>query len=54
MIKLVYNAQYEYTDMYSDNDMYLFFEKGVKAWVPYISKRRSEPKNKYLKSYDLT
>ena len=35
-----------------DPDMYLFFEKGMRGGVPYISKRYSKTNNKYLKSYD--
>ena len=33
-------------------DMYIFFEKGTKGWVSYISSRYSKANNKYLKSYD--
>ena len=36
----------------SDADMYLFFEKCMRAWVSYISKRYSKANNKYLNSYD--
>ena len=32
--------------------MYLFFEKGMRDEVFYISKRYSTVNNKYLKSYD--
>ena len=32
--------------------MYLFFEKGMRDEVFYISKRYSTANNKYLKSYD--
>ena len=36
-----------------DPDMYIFFEKGTKGGVSYISSRYGKAKNKYLKSYDL-
>ena len=36
----------------SDVDIYLFFEKGMRDVVSYISKIYSETNNKYLKSYD--
>ena len=36
----------------SDADMYLFFEKGMRGGVSYISKRYSKANNKYLKSYN--
>ena len=36
----------------SDADMYLFFEKGMRDGVSYISKRFSKTNNKYFKSYD--
>ena len=32
--------------------MYLFFEKGMRGGVPYISKIYCKPNSKYLKSYD--
>ena len=32
--------------------MYLFFEKGMRVGVSYISKRYSKANNKYLKSFD--
>ena len=35
-----------------DDDVHLFFEKGMRAWVSHISKRYSKANNKYLKSYD--
>ena len=35
-----------------DADMYLFFEKGLRGGVSYISKRYSKASKKYLKSYD--
>ena len=35
----------------SDADLYLFFEKGTRGGVSYISKRYSKANNKYLKSY---
>ena len=33
-------------------DMYVFFEKGARDGISYISNRYSKAKNKYLKSYD--
>ena len=39
-------------ELIPDPDMYLFFEKGMRGGVCYISKRYSKANNKYLKSYD--
>ena len=39
-------------ELISDADIYLFFEKGMRSGVSYISKRYSRANNKYLKSYD--
>ena len=39
-------------DLISDSDMYIFFEKGMRGGVSYISNRYSKAKNKYLKSHD--
>ena len=36
----------------SANDMYIFFEKGTRDGISYISNRYSKANNKYLKSYD--
>ena len=36
----------------SDADMYLFFQKGVRGRVSYISKRYGKASNKYLTSYE--
>ena len=38
--------------LFSDADMYLFFEKGMRGGASYISRRYSKPNNKYLKSDD--
>ena len=35
-----------------DPNMYIFFEKGTRGGVSYISNRYSKDNNKYLKSYD--
>ena len=39
-------------EIISDADMYLFFQRGVRGRVSYISKRYSKANNKYLKSYE--
>ena len=39
-------------ELISDPDMYIFFEKGMRCGVPYISDRYSKANNKCLKSYD--
>ena len=39
-------------ELTSDLDMYIFFEKGMRGGVSYISNRYSKVNNKYLKSYD--
>ena len=36
----------------SDQDMYMFFEKGMGGGVSYISNTYSKVNNKYLKSYN--
>ena len=36
----------------SDADMYLYFEKGVRGGVSYISNAYKKVNNKYLTSYD--
>ena len=38
-------------ELISDPDMFIFFEKGIKGGISYISKRYSKANNKYLKSY---
>ena len=39
-------------ELIPDPRMYIFFEKGTKDGVVYISNRYSKASNKYLKSYD--
>ena len=36
----------------SDPDIYIFFQKGTRGRISYISKRCIKASNKYLKSYD--
>ena len=38
-------------ELISDPDMYIFFEKGMRGDVFYISNRYSKANHKYLKSY---
>ena len=45
------NATKVELELISDEDMYLFFEKGMRGGDFYISKRYSKVTNKYLKSY---
>ena len=39
-------------ELIPDPDMYIFFEKGTRDGVSYISNNYSKANNKYLKSYD--
>ena len=39
-------------NFFSDADMYLFFEEGMRDWVSYSFKKYSKANNKYLKSFD--
>ena len=39
-------------ELIANADMYLYFEKGMRGKVSYISNRYSKGSNKYLKSYD--
>ena len=34
------------------SDMYIFFEKGTRSGISYISNKYSKANNEYLKSYD--
>ena len=36
----------------TDLEMYIFFEKGTRRGISYISKRYSKANNNYLRSYD--
>ena len=38
-------------ELIPDHDMFLFFEKGTRGGISYISNRYSKANNKYLKSY---
>ena len=39
-------------ELIPDPNMYIFFEKGIRGGIPYISNRYSKANKKYLKSYD--
>ena len=39
-------------ELIPDPDMYIFFEKGTRGGISYISNRYSKANKKYLKSYD--
>ena len=39
-------------ELIPDPDMYIFFERGRRGGISYISNRCSKANNKYLKSYD--
>ena len=39
-------------ELIPDPDMYLFFEKGTRGRISYISNRYSKANNEYLKSYN--
>ena len=39
-------------ELVSDPDMYIFFEKGTRSGISYISNRYSKANYKYLKSCD--
>ena len=41
-------------ELVSDNDMYLFIDKGIIGGISYIAKRFSKANNKYMKSYDIS
>ena len=48
MLKMTKNE----LELIPDPDMYIFFEKGTRGGIYYISYRYSKANNKYLKSYD--
>ena len=39
-------------ELIPDPDVYIFFEKGTRGGISYISNKYSKANNKYLKSYD--
>ena len=39
-------------ELIPDPDMYIFFEKGTRCGISYISNRHNKANNQYLKSYD--
>ena len=39
-------------ELIPDPDVYIFFEKGTRGRISYISNRCSKANNKYLKSYE--
>ena len=39
-------------ELIPDPDIYIFFEKGTRDGISYISNRYSKTNNKYLKPYD--
>ena len=39
-------------ELIPDPDIYIFFEKGTRGGISYISNRYNKANNKYLKSYD--
>ena len=39
-------------ELIPDPDMYIFFEKGTRGGISYISHKYRKANNKYLKSYD--
>ena len=46
------NAKKVEFELIPDPVMYIFFEKGTRGGVSYISKKWSKANSKYLKSYD--
>ena len=49
--KFINNSLKVELELISDVDMYLFFEKGMRGGISYISKRYSQANNNYVKSY---
>ena len=39
-------------ELFPDPDMYIFFEKGTRDRISYITNRQRKANNEYLKSYD--
>ena len=50
--KAIFNMTKVELELISDADMYLFFEKGMRGGVSYISERYSKANKQYLKPYD--
>ena len=49
---LSWGSMLQMTTVILDPDMYIFFEKGTRGRISYISNRYSKANNKYLKEHD--